>query len=168
MENQKAPILIMLVGLPGSGKSTWINKDLSEFENLFGEFAVISTDNYIEEKAKQEGKTYSEVFTKYIDEATREMNVTIAKAIRENKNIIWDQTNTTVKSRKGKLSKIPNSYNKIAVVFHVPMETLKKRLEKRAAETGKIIPDHVMKSMNDSFEIPTKDEGFDDIMRLMA
>jgi predicted kinase len=46
------PKCYQLVGIPGSGKSTWH----SEQEWMQG-FAYISTDRYVEEFAKNSGKT---------------------------------------------------------------------------------------------------------------
>jgi gluconate kinase len=49
-------------------------------------------------------------------------------------------------------------YEHIAVVFRTPEpEELARRL---ASRPGKNIPDHVMRSMIDNFEMPTLDEGF--------
>jgi gluconate kinase len=46
-------------------------------------------------------------------------------------------------------------------VFKTPeADELKRRLESRP---GKSIPDHVIKSMIDNFEMPTEEEGFKEI-----
>lgn len=49
------PAAFVMVGLPGSGKSTWIT------ENLDDSFCHISSDKLIESKALEEGKDYGEV-----------------------------------------------------------------------------------------------------------
>ena len=52
-------------------------------------------------------------------------------------------------------------YYKIAVVFETPPRTeLKQRL---ASRPGKEIPDAVVEGMLASFEMPTEQEGFDEI-----
>jgi gluconate kinase len=49
-------------------------------------------------------------------------------------------------------------YEHIAVVFKTPEpEELARRL---ASRPGKNIPDHVMRSMIDNFEMPDTEEGF--------
>jgi gluconate kinase len=49
----------------------------------------------------------------------------------------------------------------IAVVFRTPEpEEHSRRL---ASRPGKVIPDHVLQSMVSTFEIPTEEEGFDEI-----
>jgi len=55
------PVLWMLVGVPGSGKSTWIEE--TELDEGQGQDTVIlSTDDYIEHIASIRGTTYNEVF----------------------------------------------------------------------------------------------------------
>jgi predicted kinase len=51
------PTLYVLVGVPGSGKSTWIAQ-----QDWARDCAVVSTDNFVEDYAKQVGSSYSEVF----------------------------------------------------------------------------------------------------------
>jgi gluconate kinase len=107
------------------------------------------------------GKTYSEVFDKYMPTAVQLMTDDVINARKNNLDIIWDQTSTTVASRKRKFKMLPN-YKHIAVVFTTPnTEELKKRLGSRP---GKTIPDHVIRSMINNFEMPTKAEGFSDII----
>lgn len=158
MKNE-TPKFIMLVGLPGSGKSTWIKDGTTEQSD----FVVISTDNYIERKAVEEGSTYSEVFSKYIRQATSSMIDKMRDAVTKRKNIILDQTNLTVKSRRKKLANVPHIYFKEALVFCIPDDELFERLEKRKIEEGKHIPSHVIENMSSSFEMPTEDEGFDEV-----
>jgi len=150
---------IQLVGVPGSGKSTWIKT-----QTMIDNFVVASTDNFVEQHAAKEGKTYNEVFKDYMPIAVRLMANQVLIAQANNKNIIWDQTSMSVASRKKKFNTIPN-YEHIAVVFPVPgEEELARRL---ASRPGKLIPDHVMKSMIDSFEMPTLEEGFTEVHVLL-
>ena len=146
------PELIMLVGLPASGKSTWRN----QFDT--SDYVVASTDDYIEAAAIKHGLTYDQAFANYIDEASEHLNRQIKQAVENNQSIIWDQTNLTVRSRKQKLSRIPEHYNKIAVaVVCKSYEEYNKRLNSRP---GKTITQTVIDSMARSFQKPTTDEGF--------
>jgi gluconate kinase len=77
-----------------------------------------------------------------------------------NLDVIWDQTSTTLASRRRKFNALPN-YEHIAVVFKTPdADELARRL---ASRPGKNIPDDVMRSMIDGFDMPTEDEGFKEI-----
>ena len=150
------PTCYQLIGVPGSGKSTWIKN-----QPWAKDAAVVSTDNHVEDYAEKMGKTYSEVFDKYMPTAVQLMTDDVINARKNNLDIIWDQTSTTVASRKRKFKMLPN-YKHIAVVFTTPnAEELKKRLGNRP---GKTIPDHVIRSMINNFEMPTKAEGFSDII----
>lgn len=149
------PKLYVLVGVPASGKSTWVkNQDWTD------NCVIVSTDEFVEDYAKEVGSTYSEVFDDYMPTAVKLMADKVVRAREAGKDIIWDQTSTSVASRKKKFNMLPN-YHSIAVVFNVPeKEELAKRL---ASRPGKNIPDKVMKSMIDNFEMPTEEEGFKEI-----
>ena len=82
---------------------------------------------------------------------------------RENRrDIIWDQTSTTVATRKKKFNMLPDYYA-IAVVFRTPQrEDLDNRLRSRS-RNGKVIPDDVIEKLIAGFEMPTLEEGFKEI-----
>jgi predicted kinase len=148
------PRLFMLIGVPGSGKSTWIRSRSHDA-------VVASTDDKIEAAAAAQGLTYSEVFDAEIKAANAAMREDVKQAVKDKRDIIWDQTNLTAKSRRGKLGQVPKSYQKIALFFPTPDgEELQRRLDARA---GKHIPAHVIQSMIATLEEPTPGEGFDEI-----
>lgn len=155
-KNMYIPEIVMLCGIPCSGKSTYVNKLLTYeyWENSI----ILSTDNYIEEQAKRLGMTYNEVFQDCIDEATRQLEMSFVRAKEEGKRIIWDQTNLSIKTRKKKLTKVPSIYKRTAVWFQVDLEEALKRNETRE---GKFIPESILKRMYHQFEVPTLEEGFD-------
>jgi gluconate kinase len=120
----------------------------------------VSTDHYVEEYAKEQGKTYSEVFTEYMPRAIDLMADEIVEAREAARDIIWDQTSTTVKSRARKFNMLPDYYH-IAVVFRTPEH--KELMRRLMSRPGKEIPDHVVASMIASWEDPTEQEGFKEI-----
>ena len=144
-----------LIGVPGSGKSTWVDKQAWAFS-----CAKVSTDKWVEIYAKEVGRTYSEVFADFMPTAVELMAKEVVAAREMNRDIIWDQTSTTVNSRSKKFRMLPD-YEHIAVVFKTPEHTeLMRRLFSRR---GKDIPDHVIASMIASWEDPTEEEGFKEI-----
>jgi len=154
----KEPKLYMLVGVPGSGKSTWVKNQ----EFWMKDCVYISTDTYVEEWAKTVGKTYTEVFEEYMPIAIAKMLDAVNDTQSIGKDIIWDQTSTTIVSRAKKFRMLPEYYA-IAVVFRIPEpQELQKRLANRP---GKMIPSDVLARMIDSWEEPTEDEGFKEIWR---
>jgi len=152
------PKCYQLIGVPGSGKSTWV----SEQDWALG-LTIVSTDPFVEDYARSQGKTYSEVFKDYMPQAVELMAEQVVFAREHGHDIIWDQTSTTVKSRERKFRMLPN-YEHIAVVFKTPdAEELNRRL---ASRPGKIIPPKVVQDMLDNFEMPNEAEGFAEIWRV--
>lgn len=148
------PKFIMLMGLPGTGKSTLRSEYGAEYVHL-------STDDYIEESAKKAGKTYDEMFQSAIKEATSVINLAFEAAIGDNKSVVWDQTNLSKKKRKKVFDRVPNHYRKVLVMLTCDEATRQKRLKDRE---GKTIPVSIDKSMQDSIEYPTTDEGWDRVV----
>ena len=146
------PKCYQLVGVPASGKSTWIaNQDWAI------DCVVVSTDEFVEDYAKECSSTYSEVFEDYMPTAINLMANKVVHAREASKDIIWDQTSTTEKSRARKFRMLPD-YEHIAVIFKAPdPEELNRRL---ASRPGKIIPPKVVQDMLDNFEMPNEAEGF--------
>ncbi len=156
MNTSLKPICYFLIGLPGSGKSTWVAKNAPDS-------IVISSDQYIEQRAAEQGKTYGDVFKDEIKAATAEMNATLENAVVCRLPIVWDQTNMSAKARAAKLAKLKN-YNVIAVAFEISNAELNARRAKRRGETGNDVPDNTIKSMSASYERPTTSEGFSKIL----
>ena len=144
-----------LIGVPASGKTTWIkNQDWA-----LG-LTVVSTDVFVEDYARAQGKTYSEVFDEYMPTAVDLMVEQVVFAREHGHTIIWDQTSTTIKSRTRKFRMLPD-YEHIAVVFRTPDEEEHRR--RLATRPGKVIPEHVLHDMVWNFEMPTEEEGFKEI-----
>jgi len=149
------PRCYQLIGVPGSGKSTWV--DSQDWALLC---ARVSTDKWVEIYAAEVGRTYSEVFTDFMPTAVKLMSKEVVAARESGRDIIWDQTSTTIASRTRKFNMLPD-YEHIAVVFETPSRIeLTRRLNSRP---GKVIPDVVIEGMLASFAIPTEDEGFKEI-----
>ena len=151
------PKCYQLVGVPGAGKSTWIKDQIWALG-----LTIVSTDAFVEDYARAQAKTYSEVFTDYMPTAVNLMAEQVVRARELGHTVIWDQTSTTVASRAKKFRMLPD-YEHVAVVFRTPEHTeLMRRLSSRW-ESGKIIPEHVIASMISSWEEPTEEEGFKEI-----
>jgi predicted kinase len=149
------PKCYQLIGVPGSGKSTWIkNQDWA-----LG-LTIVSTDAFVEDYARAQGKTYSEVFVDYMPTAVKLMTEQVVRARTLGHTIIWDQTSTTVASRARKFNMLPD-YEHIAVVFKTPEH--KELICRLWSRPGKEIPEHVIASMISGWEDPTEQEGFKEI-----
>jgi predicted kinase len=152
------PSLYMLVGVPGSGKSTWTRKQLEDGFVNGQNTTVVSSDAILDEIASLLTMTYDAAFPLFVDGATKLAIMEAKEAFKDDQNVIWDQTNVTKKSRAKKLDMVPDHYSKIAVFFETPdLAELSRRLSKRE---GKHIPEHVIESMISKLEAPHEDEGF--------
>jgi cytidylate kinase len=143
-----------LIGLPGVGKSTWI-----EQQQIVKNYAVVSTDAWVEKVAREKCLTYNEVFDEAMQDAVKQMMFSVRVAQRERCDIIWDQTSLTVNSRLKKFNALPD-YAHVAVLFIPPDEIEHAR---RLNREGKIIPAGILKSMKQSYQAPSLDEGFKEI-----
>jgi len=153
----KDKTITLLVGVPASGKSTWLD------ENLKSE-VVVSRDNTLMDYASTNNISgdYSEVWKQLTDDDQKQIDKilqeTFQKAVKERKDIIIDMTNVSRKSRRKWINTVPKDYNKKAVVFATEYDEIYARNEKRFQETGKNIPDFVISNMMKGFMIPTFDE----------
>lgn len=150
--------IYILVGPPGSGKTTWIQK---EFQ---GEIFTVSTDDIIQEIADESDTTYDEAFAKYMKAAERMMWEDFDNYVAgDYAPIIVDRTNMNAKSRARFFERLRNfhkghSYTIHAVVFPKPEDDeWERRLHSRP---GKTIPEAVLNGMLASFQMPTTEEGF--------
>lgn len=156
------PEVIVLVGLPGIGKS-YVIKSIMD-QNPSRDYTIVSSDNIIDSIAESQGKTYSEVFDRVYKRAAAEMNENASDAIKGRKDIIWDQTNLAPGKRASILNRLPKEYYKKAVVITADEDVHNSRLKTRAETEGKTIPPHVINNMRKSYVEPTKAEGFDEIV----
>ena len=149
------PKCYQLIGVPASGKSTWISN-----QDWVKDCVTVSTDEFVEDWARECGSTYSEVFADYMPRAVELMAAKVVRAREAGKDIIWDQTSTTQISRTRKFNMLPD-YEHIAIVFKTPE---KRELERRlASRPGKEIPAYVIEQMIDGWQDPTEEEGFKEI-----
>jgi predicted kinase len=146
--------IVFLVGLPGTGKSTWVREN-------YPDATIISSDNIIEKIAEETNSTYNAVFRTHMKEADKQTFSEFAQAVNDDvETIVVDRTNMSTNSRNRFLSKIDiNEHHLMAVVFCAPEKSeWDRRLDGRL---GKTIPWEVIERMADSFEMPSKEEGFD-------
>ena len=149
------PTAYILIGIPASGKSTWVKN-----QKWSKDCVIASTDSYVEAFARSVNKSYTEVFNEIMPKAVEQMANDVVEAREAGKDIIWDQTSTTLSTRAKKI-KMLDGYTKIAVVFKIPdMDVLKKRL---ASRPGKDVPWEIVSNMINNFEHPSLEEGFDQI-----
>ena len=96
--------------------------------------------------------------------AQQQAQAILDRAIANGENIVWDQTNLTRQSRRRKIQRLKsNGYTVLAHAFEIDPAELARRQQVRASTTGKLIPQHIVDTMIQSYEAPAASEGFDKI-----
>ncbi len=151
---------IVLVGLPGSGKSAYA---LATFPN----HVLISVDLVVASMAEVVKKKFNEVFNDVAEPAKQITDAQIQLATFVGEDIVVDANHLTVEARQHPLSLMrkPETYWKVAMVFDTPEELLNLRLSKRG-DSGTMIPKSVRRRLAASY-VPVGDlEGFDEIITI--
>ena len=157
MKNIKEPFVMMLIGPTLSGKSTYI-------KNNYPNTQVISRDEIVMEVfgSRDYNLAFKEVDQKEVDRVLAER---LKEANDLKTSVIIDMTNMTVKRRMVTLRNFGKDFTRIADVFPILSdEEYTKRNIDRNAKENKWIPPFVIKSMIDSYQEPTLEEGYDRIV----
>lgn len=195
--------MIVLVGPPSVGKSTWIK---SNFPNAY----IINRDDIVEKVASSYGWSYDDIYvtppsdaeigdydekfgnvipapermtwTKTVFDKVKEanekikplMNSRMSGAQNSNQDVVVDMTHMTKLEREMTMKELESGgvdYHKVAVDFKFKgAEDVIKRVSEKRAEAAKrmgkskTIPPASFDRMFSSYEGPTKDEGFDEIL----
>ena len=159
IKNLKEPFVIILIGPPLSGKTTWIRENFPTTE-------VISRDETVMEVygSRNYTEAFNNVDQKEVDKVLTQkfLDANLAK-----KNVIVDMTHMASKRRKQNLNYFTSDYYKLAVIFPILSEDeYERRNQKRIEEENKNLPMAIVKSMISSYQPITPDEGFNKVISL--
>lgn len=155
----KEPYVIIAVGIPLSGKSSYFSKN-------YPDASVICRDSIILEISgiKDYNKAFKEVNHREVDDLLR---FRLKDNSNRNINTIVDMTHMSAKRRRFNLSFFKKDYYKVAIVFpFIDKHEWKIRNEKRKLEENKDISWDIMENMIKSYTFPKKEEGFNKIISL--
>ena len=149
--------LVMLVGVPLSGKSTFV-------ESIKDYVEVISRDSIILEMGVNLSydDAYDVVDHKNVDKTLKEQMFAGGETTN---NYVIDLTSLTLKARNKSMVKFRN-HTKIAIVFEIPSEEELLRRNKKRSLVGKTMTEEVMNRMIGSYVCPTMEEDFDYIIHI--
>jgi predicted kinase len=159
LKHLKEPFVIILIGPPLSGKSTWIRENFPTTE-------VISRDETVMEVYGS--RNYTEAFNNVDQkEVDRVLAQKFLDANTQKKNVIVDMTHMASKRRKQNLNYFSNDYYKLGVIFPILSDDeYERRNQKRIEEENKDLPMKIVKSMISSYQPITTDEGFNKVITL--
>lgn len=144
---------VVMIGLPMSGKSTFINN----FKESNPDYVIISRDEIILELGQ--GASYSKAYHSVDQsEVDKVFDERIKNAVANKKDIIFDLTSLSKKARRRISSKLTKDYSLYAKVVITDLETLIQRNKDRSEIAGKYIPWKVVSGMMKTFALPMYDE----------
>ena len=143
------PKIILLVGPPGVGKTTYANKYITENPNTIH----LSSDSIRKELWGDEAiqGDNNEVFSL--------MQTRAIEALNHGQNVIYDATNMTRKDRSYIIALCPKFVQIEAHIVWAPIKTCVERDAARERTVGKEVIDKMLKR----FQTPYYDEGIDEI-----
>lgn len=146
--------LYMMIGLPGSGKSTYAKETLLKFNPDWG---YVSRD-----EVRFEMIDDVEHYFDKEDDVFREFCNRIEMYLLRGQNVIADATHLNAKSRLKLIKALKTKPSKIyAVYINTPFDVCMERNKER---TGlQLVPDQAMYNMQRRFKAPSHDEGFETI-----
>lgn len=143
------PTLVILVGPPGCGKSTYAKRYIEEHK-----YAVHLSSDLIRKEL-------------YGDEATQGdnnqvfslMQTRAVEALKNGYDVVYDSTAMTRRDRAGIIAACPKFVKIEAHIIWAPLETCIERDAARERTVGKAVIDRMLKR----FQAPYYDEGIDEI-----
>lgn len=142
------PQFRMLMGLPGSGKSTYARNFVASHKG----WVHLSSDQISQSHfASADHIDSQNVFAKMYQQT--------AAALKAEQNVIYDATNLASKRRRSLLNRLKNfQVDSEAVVFLTPYPILKARNQKRIQQER--VPDEAIERYIRSFQFPKLNENF--------
>lgn len=146
------PWMIMLVGLPGSGKSTFA-KTIKCGEH--GETPVIHSSDALREEMYGDAAIQGDN-----NKLFQELHKRIREDLKRGKSVVYDATNVKKKTRIGFLRELKNiDCIPVCIVIATEYALCLKNNERRSRK----VPVNVIRNMQNNFEPPHESEGFHDV-----
>jgi len=146
----KRKSLFVTIGIPASGKSTWISRRRSATVISPDEIRKELYDDY--QKGISSPAVWNEAYSR------------LEKCLKEKNECIFDATNTIPSHRAPIIKRGKEAgANVIAVFFPIDVRFAIYRNSKRRPRE-KRVPNHVIHHYHDMLVPPTKNEGFDSIV----
>ena len=146
--------LYITVGLPGSGKSTYVKNFIKDKD-----IEYLSSDSLRAVYGKsEEDQTVTPLVFGHIKRKVDEL-------LKDGRNVLVDATSVNRKERSDYINTAKKYGAKVvAIVFKMDRQGLIDRNKKRGEQGGRVVPDFVIDKMLNKFEEPSYSEGIDVII----
>ncbi|KAF5841136.1 hypothetical protein DUNSADRAFT_14312, partial [Dunaliella salina] len=170
--------LIMMVGLPGSGKSTWAQHFMLAHPEkrymLLGPEMVLDQMRLLglrqaSRTAAQGALDGSLVLESYMGVATAALNQLLVRAVELPRNYILDQTNVSASKRAARLAPFCAAGYQVKAALAAPLLDWLHYFQETSRQDGggmRLMPEQVMAELMAGFEVPFPGgpEGFSDVL----
>ncbi|TSQ35293.1 Heterogeneous nuclear ribonucleoprotein U-like protein 1 [Bagarius yarrelli] len=149
--------VLLMVGMPGSGKSFWVESHMAK--NPEKRYNVLSTDTILHciRLSNPEHKNLM------LQQATQCLTHLIRIAASRRRNFILDQANIYPSAQKHKLLSF-SGYQKKAVVIVPSDEEWKRRLQQKEQREGAVLSETCLLKIKASFTLPDQRGLLDDVL----
>ena len=142
-------IVYIMVGIPGSGKSTWIHTNKKDTWVILSPDAILEAKYNYEWTPERAAEAWAESYQQF------------GQGLLSCQTMVWDATFTSPIMRSAILHTAKGAGYRVEAIFcDTPIDVCIHRNQKRNREP---VPESTIYRMAENLQAPTEDEGFDRI-----